>query len=221
MVFYEKKIILCEFIKLLAFFLFSNVFLLSKVTAFAPSFIVKSVQCKIIPKVWHENCVTVRSFPFAHFVLQRNVFHVNVLSLELAEGGVFTFVWGVRSSWLRRKTGLRTHVLLSNLANLQLETLLVWENVAVTNLRKNNKKLTWKITSWESLAYLKAISSLSRWEHSMFLEQLHHQLTSLFQYFSVTFFVCFRRCCSLRWRLWRSWRSIRVVFSSKHSVDAI
>lgn len=47
---------------------------------------------------------------------------------------ISTFIWCIRSSWLRSETGLSAHVLLTNFANFQLETLLVRENVTVTNL---------------------------------------------------------------------------------------
>lgn len=70
-------------------------------------------------------------------------------------------------------------------------------------------------------SHLKTVCRLSRWEHSVFLEQLHHKLSSLLENLSVALLVRIVGCCSLRWRLGRSRRPVGIVFGCENSVDAI
>jgi hypothetical protein len=56
------------------------------------------------------------------------------LGLSFPVDNEITFIWCI---WLRRESRL-CHVLLPNFSNLQLKTLFVGEDVAVTNLRNKS-----------------------------------------------------------------------------------
>lgn len=88
-----------------------------------------------------------------------------------------TFIWCIRSSRLRSESRL-SHILLTNFPNLQLKALFVGENVAVCNL-KRILFISEKIEIFYYWTYLETVGRLCRREHSVFLEQLHHQVSSL------------------------------------------
>lgn len=78
----------------------------------------------------------------------------------------------------------------------------------------------WRFLKTIFVSHLKAVCRLRRRKHSVLLEKLHHQLSSLLQNLPMAFLVGIVGHGPLRRCFWCSWRSIRAILSGQHCVDA-
>lgn len=116
-------------------------------------------------------------------------------------------------TWWRNWTsrmGRFIHNLLTNFSYLQLQTRFMRENVLMLFLQRFKIEFCqFKRVKTENNSHLKCGRVTSQWKVAALIEQFHYKCTTLFQYFSMSFFVTIVRF----WRAWRPFRIVRTDFA--------